>query len=381
MAYQGDQKSITMVNPLIVSICIEDYRCRKCINGQSHDKCPNRKGCDTDIRNIKQTFRGYDMIPNKTKYVEKSDYDKIIAKTRKILSNKHHKYDGLIFIFSGHGGAAADNYSSVLCLSPNKQGYTVAIPVKDVLDEFRNDVLGEAFVGKPRIYFIQACRGDADPKIIEADDDQKSNQHDGTGTNLKKKKKKTKYHPDVDTILVQSNTQGYFSYRHAKTGSILITAVKECLAGRLKVDIIPAMNQIKEAVRQKSSKMQVVTRSTASARSIVWVKSLPSYLIKPGINYFGKCGKHDPAVCNRGFGEDVDPEKDYHKKRIKCNQCGSRFQHAQTILYRCKYVVEYGTNHSIQRKDGTAKYDYVDIMHDIMNGEYYSYLSITTEEI
>ena len=102
-------------------------------------------------------------------------------------------------------------------------------------------------------------------------------------------------------------------------------------------------------------------------------------LMKSGINYVGQCRDHNPAVCNRGYGQEIDPQRDYFKKKIKCNQCNSTFKHDKIILYDCLYRIEYAINDDIKIKDGVAYPDYVDVINDIVRAKSYEYLAITAK--
>ena len=116
--------------------------------------------------------------------------------------------------------------------------------------------------------------------------------------------------------------------------------------------------------------------SNSIAKSI-----LPSRLIQSGVNYVGKCDYHNPAICNRGCGEEIDPQKDYFRKRIKCNQCNSCFKYEAIILHDCAYQIEYAINGDVETEDDVAYPDYIDVINEILKCKSYSYLSITADYI
>ena len=69
------------------------------------------------------------------------------------------------------------------------------------------------------------------------------------------------------------------------------------------------------------------------------------------------------------------------RERIKCNQCNSIFRFERIILHDCSYQIEYAINDDVQTENGVAYPDYIDVINDIMKGQSYSYLSITTDYI
>eukprot|EP01084_Bolivina_argentea_P222143 376080_1 len=260
---------------LVLSICIEDYT--------SVLKKNQRKGCDVDIKNINDTFgdKGYSykIIQNQSKAVSLTAYTKLINQTKTEIFENSDKYDGFVFVFSGHGTSHPNHpYSSVICLSPeNGQKYSDKIPVSHILDEFRNGHKGlaKAFLGKPRIYIIQACRGGDVPEPIEQK--QNDEQYDGGQDQIKY----NKYHPDDDMILIQSNTQNYKSYRNTQTGSHLITAMSKVLGDNKlngkEIVLDDAIYVIKEKVKQLSESKQACVSTSTLRYKVAITKRTPIF--------------------------------------------------------------------------------------------------------
>merc|ERR1712083_542781 len=77
-------------------------------------------------------------------------------------------------------------------------------------------------MGKPRLFLINACRGNrsvVNKKAVKVP-------LDTDGPNYA-----VPYHPDENTLLVQSSTPEYVSYRDERSGSLFITAMCEVLNG------------------------------------------------------------------------------------------------------------------------------------------------------
>eukprot|EP01084_Bolivina_argentea_P195516 335382_1 len=200
---------------LVLSICIEDF-------GGRYD----RVGCELDVNNIRKTFGkggyGYPIIENDSKKVTSKDFDKLIEKSRKELTSRPDQYNAFLFFISSHGNTfSASPYESAIILSDGSEK-----AVTQILDKFRNSDdetkgLGNKFLGKPKIFIFQACRGSDTSKFIESQPD---NFDVSDQIDIKQ------YVADQDIVLVQANTQGYVSWRNSKTGSYLITETTKVLS-------------------------------------------------------------------------------------------------------------------------------------------------------
>eukprot|EP01084_Bolivina_argentea_P122817 217640_1 len=232
---------------LVLSICIQDYL----------GKATTRIGCDIDIQHITSLFGetgyDYDIIQNTTKAVDLCKFEQLKIQAKSKLLTNAANYDGFIFIFSGHGVSSTE-----IALSPeNNFANCHYLRIKeDICDAFRNGPggLAHAFIGKPRIYIIQACRGKREARVVEskAEKDTFDNNQDN------------RYHVDEDMLLLKSNTAGYVSYRSHDTGSHLITAVYRCLKEKKSVVLDDALYEIQHQLKQLSQSEQtcVIERTT-----------------------------------------------------------------------------------------------------------------------
>ena len=183
--------SFKMANPLIAMIGISDY---------DNDVFPNLECVVNDYKNVQHAFyvvRGYSFVFfNKQNQLihkkclnSKNKNGKVISRNdlklrwtdneilnyndqvHLILSSKYN-YDGLIYFISCHGDTGGVIYDS----SGNK------LPLIIIFDKFNNQRCIQ-LRNKPKIYFVEACRGNQRTKrfvnslydIDSSNDDNKNN--------------------------------------------------------------------------------------------------------------------------------------------------------------------------------------------------------------
>eukprot|EP01084_Bolivina_argentea_P270609 460183_1 len=252
-------------NVLILPIIIIDY-----LNSKQHGY---RIGAEKDIENIKNTFGSngynYEFVKNcfKSKSIDATQYRGLITATQNKLINNNCQYDAFLCIISAHGGASGEKYSSTIFLSPDDQkvNNSRGVHIQNILNEFKNSKsglggLGNAFLGKPKIFIIQACRGneDATPiiskhthineKIINHNSMADCGQCDGM---------KTLFHADDDMFILRSTTEGYPSYRTKQTGSHLIYAFCQQLAIRNSKHKSLSFNKIIDKTMCKTQQLSI----------------------------------------------------------------------------------------------------------------------------
>ena len=167
-----DESSYTMTNPLIAMIGISEY---------DRDVFPNLDCVVDDYKNVQHAFhcvREYSFVyfnkRNQIRHKKGKLHKNIISskeiklrwneneilnfndQLHKILQNKTYNYDGLIYFIACHGDKGSVIYDS----SGNK------VPLIIIFDKFNNQNCIQ-LRNKPKIYFIEACRGDQRTKRFE----------------------------------------------------------------------------------------------------------------------------------------------------------------------------------------------------------------------
>merc|ERR1712087_237700 len=191
-------------------------------------------------------------------------FTRLMRRAQAELEDHGEDYDGFLFVFSGHGNAEliCDD-SSVVCLSDGEE-----IRVRDIPEYFKNDHggIGHNFVGKPRIFVIEACRGD---EFVEANsnDDDDEYQTDGPNSGV--------YHPVDDVLIIQASPPRYVAYRDPKKGSLLIDALCQVMSVVTKNTEPIALDDVVLAIKQK-----VATLTKISQKKVVQVAESTSTLKK-----------------------------------------------------------------------------------------------------
>uniref|UniRef100_A0A669EPP7 Caspase-3 n=1 Tax=Oreochromis niloticus TaxID=8128 RepID=A0A669EPP7_ORENI len=180
-----------------------------------------RDGTDVDAKNVENTF-------GKLGYKVKVHHDQTVAQMKKLMldaSKEDHK-----------------NNASFVCvlLSHGDEGVIYGTDGPERFDTlakyFRGDCCA-GLVGKPKLFFIQACRGtNLDDGVIETDsggDEQTSE----------------KIPVEADFLYAYSTAPGYYSWRNTTYGSwfiLTLCEMLECYSGKL--DLMQIMTRVNYGV-------------------------------------------------------------------------------------------------------------------------------------
>ncbi|ETO05944.1 hypothetical protein RFI_31453 [Reticulomyxa filosa] len=147
-------KTKIIKNALVIMIAISEY-----IDNTIWSNLPNVKR--KDFENFKQLFEqelNYEMICNSSSNMTKDDVrdfmDGIILNFQ--LRKNTNKYDGLILVICGHG-----ENGNMLVTSDGKH-----VSIDEMRTSFNCDKM-ESFKDLPKIFIIDACRGENIPKSHE----------------------------------------------------------------------------------------------------------------------------------------------------------------------------------------------------------------------
>ncbi|XP_059154854.1 caspase-3-like [Physella acuta] len=215
------------------------------INNENFDKLEDREGTLADRRSIETVFRklGFEVEVHGNKKCEemtdvlqeaaRRDYSSLDCFILFILT---HGEDGVVF---GVDGYVKDD-------KPIN-----AVPIKDIRNWFRGSM---SLRGKPKIFFIQACRGktpDAGVSLSSAESDRNlakdtiesfkpQNAADASGGKIAS---------DADFFIAMATTAGNLSWRNKKFGTWFVQAVVYIFAKyAYKNDLNKLMTQVNNLV-------------------------------------------------------------------------------------------------------------------------------------
>ncbi|XP_048713805.2 caspase-7 isoform X3 [Caretta caretta] len=123
--------------------------------------------------------------------------------------------------------AADENHSDAACfacifLSHGEEGFIYGtdgiLEIKDLTTFFRGDKC-KTLIGKPKLFFIQACRGSAFDDGIQTDSGPANN------TGVTDANHRYKIPVEADFLLAYSTVPGYFSWRNPERGSWFVQSL------------------------------------------------------------------------------------------------------------------------------------------------------------
>lgn len=187
-----NQTPIILDKMLVVIICVASYQKLMPLNGTKIDKIR--------LQTIFKDKYNYDVLANKDPTVTENHMEDILNSAKKKF--RDGDYQGIIVFYSGHGSEQhlllsnfIDNeHAQGKYLRTEFESYFNGINVKEKADAFK-------------LYFIDACRGDADSELFI------------THVNVKKSNMARKggiarqwTHPETNRCIMHSNCNTYSSY-------------------------------------------------------------------------------------------------------------------------------------------------------------------------
>ena len=228
-----------IVNPLVLAICISAY---------DSDRFKTLPGAKKDMESLIKLFKdtfGFDMISNKiskktNEYrVSESKFFKKLDETRLKLSakkdnnsdsdsdsdssgsdsdkNDKKKYDGLIFVFAGHG------YEDGIFTSDGKR-----IRITKIKTHFSSKNV-PLLKDSPKIFIIDACRHASGMLPFLDNMLYRDPSFDALRGGSEQLLQFKFYHPFVNMLQVFGNTRGYSVYSSVERGGSLVSLLSKYL--------------------------------------------------------------------------------------------------------------------------------------------------------
>ncbi|KAL3312905.1 Caspase-7 [Cichlidogyrus casuarinus] len=173
---------------------------------------PDRPGSDQDIKRVVQSFSELDFEP----FLLKNPSAKsLLSNMRKMSSENFSDCDCFACVILTHGDEGGMIYA--------RDG---AVALDQLIQPFMSDKCSD-LVGKPKLFFIQACRGTKlDEGITFAETDGPAALQGPLATTSSFKRIPI----EADLLVAYAVQPGYYAFRNSVNGSWFIQALSSCLS-------------------------------------------------------------------------------------------------------------------------------------------------------
>ncbi|XP_002737264.1 caspase-6-like [Saccoglossus kowalevskii] len=173
-----------------------------------------RAGTQIDADNLNDRFRELGFTTHVHQDVSTVRVREIIFEAARA---DHSNYDAFICVFLSHGD------DGII------YAHDGVLRLQDLMNQFRGDVC-PSLAGKPKIFFIQACRGDQHEIGVDAPDEPDSGPMPDERMTVADAGTQPTIPAGADFLVAYSVTQGYFSHRDTHYGSWFVQALSYILA-------------------------------------------------------------------------------------------------------------------------------------------------------
>ena len=231
------------------------------VHHPKHGQQSPRHGSEEDVRQVEALFTALDFSVRTKENLSRLQ---LLDELYYIAREDHSAYDCFVLWLMSHGRSG-----EVFCSDGN------TIPIQTLHDMFSNcDTLS----GKPKLFFIQACRGDGEDEgvsiaantTISSYELLSPNQVDSPIDAVKEPASKVPTHADF--LYAFSTVDEYVSYRHEALGSFYVRGLVEALRERAVYD---HLLDILTVVNQKVSNMEANMLSVGNNNEIKVFKQMP----------------------------------------------------------------------------------------------------------
>lgn len=194
---------------------------------------PPRDGTDKDRDDLYTTLKDLKFDVNAYDDLRSAEIAETLSRVKDL---DHSEHDCLLVIVMSHG--QLDKF------------YTrdETFPVKDLWEPFFKV---PSLVGKPKIFFIQACRGNkVDKGIIVSYDEMDANN---------KGPKLYAIPVSADVLVMYSTFEGYYSYRHPHNGSYFIQSLVHQLKTAEDRNLLSILTNVNREVAIKYEEKEMCT--------------------------------------------------------------------------------------------------------------------------
>lgn len=173
------------------------------IHNQYFQRKSDRRGSEKDVEAIRSFCENAGITVNntsqKTENLTATEIDELCTE---IAKRDFNRYDGFLCFILSHG-----SQSGIYGVDD------IEISVQEIVSKFQPN---PGLVGKPKLFFVQACRGSMSDEGVETD------------SHRVREKIPLRLPKESDTLIAYSTVDGYESYRSCEVGSwFIITLMRK----------------------------------------------------------------------------------------------------------------------------------------------------------
>ena len=227
-----------------------------------HGQQPPRHGSEEDVRQVEALFTALDFSVRTKENLSRLQ---LLDELDEVACLDHSAYDCFMLWLMSHGRSG-----EVFCSDGN------TIPIQTLQDMFSNcDTLS----GKPKLFFIQACRGDGEDQGVSVTTDTGCSSYEQLSPNQADfpmdavKKPVPRVVPThADFLYAFSTVDEYVSYRHEALGSYYVRGLVEAFREHADYD---HLLDILTLVNQKVGNMEANMSTVKNKNDIKIFKQMP----------------------------------------------------------------------------------------------------------
>ena len=216
-----------------------------------------RHGSEEDVGQVEALFTALDFTVETKKNLSKPQ---LLNELDSVVYGRDHRgYDCFVLWFMSHGRSG-----EVFCSDGN------TIPIAALHDMLSGC---DKLRGKPKLFFIQACRGENEDEGVTASSDTGITSYGHVGSSFVSVKNPASREPThADFLYAFSTVDEYVSYRDENLGSHYVRGLVEAFRERLVCD---HLLDILTVVNQKVSNMEAKRPSRKNKNKIKICKQMP----------------------------------------------------------------------------------------------------------
>ncbi|XP_058126768.1 caspase-3-like [Anopheles ziemanni] len=218
----------------------------------------DRKGSTVDLEVIKDFFRAYRTEPDGLDIHENLSLLKVRLLMDGIYQKDFSAYSCLIVIIMSHGAENDTIQADIYYNSKNELVRDVYFLDEDVVEKV---AMNRTLDGKPKIFIVNACRGN---DRVEVDSAVRRDRYNNS-----------------DIIRFQSTFEGHVSYRNTDTGSFFVKRFFEELRKNENLDIYDLNRKLNASQTGKKNYIQNPTMSNTLTKRLIFAdlrkQNLPDY--------------------------------------------------------------------------------------------------------